>query len=255
MPASDGEGSDRCLLKQDLIWSQLQEHAPWRFVLGAADIRKGYGAWIHLYTAAAYTVHGSGSSSYLTPKGASDPRWTCSEYWADHVFEGDRHRAASELARCVREQAAGDADYGLPAAFIQGVRSAWKEAGIACVESDRAPAAVSSSANSGSAEPAGLGASIRGVAGCKPADGVNNQLLNLIRDVFEQTGQSRLFSCELIEALKQSQAAGTEHLTSQLLASTLARYGIAPYAFRREAQNRRGYDRAAFVDAWARYLP
>ena len=100
-----------------------------------------------------------------------------------------------------------------------------------------------------------MGASIRGVAGCKPADGVNNQLLNLIRDVFEQTGQSRLFSCELIEALKQSQAACTEHLTSQLLASTLARYGIAPYAFRREAQNRRGYDRAAFVDAWARYLP
>ena len=256
MPESDEEGSGRCLLEQDLIWSQLQEHAPWQFVLRVADIRKGgHGAWIHLYTGTVYTVHGSGSSSYLTPEGASVPRWTCAEYWADQVFEGDRHKAASELARCVREQAAGDADYELPEAFIQGVASAWQEAGIACVEADRPSAAAPSSANSGSAEPAGLGASVGSVTGCKPAHEVNTALLTLIRDVFEQTGQSRLFSGELIEALKQSQAAGTEHLTSQLLASTLARYGIAPYAFRRGAQNRRGYDRAAFVDAWARYLP
>jgi len=255
MPESDAEGAGRCLLEQDLIWSQLQEHAPWRLVLRVAGMRKGFGAWRHLYTGAAYTLHGSGSSSYLTPEGASVPRWTCAEYWADQVFEGDRHKAASELARCVREQAAGDADYELPEAFIQGVASAWQEAGIACVEADRPSAAAPSSANSGSAEPAGLGASVGSVTGRKPALEVNIALLTLIRDVFEQTGQSRLFSGELVDALKQSQAAGTEHLTSQLLASTLARYGIAPYAFRRGAQNRRGYDRTAFVDAWARYLP
>ncbi len=123
MPESDAEGTGRCLLEQDLIWSQLQEHAPWRLVLRVAGMRKGFGAWRHLYTGAAYTLHGSGSSSYLTPEGASVPRWTCAEYWADQVFEGDRHKAASELARCVREQAAGDADYELPEAFIQGVAS------------------------------------------------------------------------------------------------------------------------------------
>jgi len=97
MPESDAEDSGRCLLEHDLIWSQLQENAPWRSVLRVADIRKGYGAWIHMYTGAVYTVHGSGSSSYLTPEGASVPRWTCSEYWADQVFEGDRYKAASEV--------------------------------------------------------------------------------------------------------------------------------------------------------------
>lgn len=237
-------GSRPSLTAQDVVWMQMTADPPWNFVLTAAGMTaEDDGLWSQLGSGRQYKLHGRSFASYLARQDGSGPFLGCPQVWTQMVHGGDRDAAAVEFIRYVREQGSGVAEHGLPEPLVTGIIKAWRDAGLIGVDIQ---------ANRVSAT---LVAPDEAPAGSAGADTTDGRLLTLIRDVFEQTGQSRLFSGELIEALKQSQAAGTEHLTSQLLASMLARYGIAPYAFRREAQNRRGYDRAAFVDTWARYLP
>jgi len=248
------------LTAQDVVWMQMTADPPWNFVLTAAGMTaEDDGLWSQLGSGRHYKLHGQSFVSYLARQDGGGPFLGCPQVWTQMVHGGDRDAAAVELIRNVREQGSGVAEHGLPEPLVTGIIKAWRDAGLIGVDIQANPRPVLRKART--EQPPGDGVSATLVVpdeapGESPgADTTDSRLLRSIRDVFEQTGQSRLFSGELMDALKQSQALGTEHLTSQLLASRLARYGIAPYAFRQGAQNRRGYDRAAFVDAWARYLP
>jgi len=239
---------------------QMLSDPPWNFVLTAAGMtEEDDGLWSHRESGCHYRLHGWSFGSHLTRQDQDEPFWWCPEVWTQLVHGGDRDAAAVELIRCVREQGSSVAEHGLPTAFVADIIKAWRDAALIWVDIQTNPVPVLRKPSDEQPPTDGVSATpvvpVEAPAGSAGADTTDSRLLRSIKNVFEQKGQSRLFSGELIEALKQNHTIGAEHLTSQQLASTLARYGIAPYAFRRGTQNRRGYDRAAFVDAWARYLP
>jgi uncharacterized protein DUF3631 len=86
------------------------------------------------------------------------------------------------------------------------------------------------------------------------------QLLADVRDLFGDRGVDRLSSAEIVDALVQREDRPWPEwhgrpLSKRGLARLLGRFGIGPTQLRIGGDKTRGYDRAAFADAWARYLP
>jgi Protein of unknown function (DUF3631) len=78
-------------------------------------------------------------------------------------------------------------------------------------------------------------------------------LLNDIETVFGQHQWPSLFSKEVLAGLRrleESQWAGLDEIK---LAKMLRGYGIEPKQIRRGKKNGRGYEKAAFAEAWRRY--
>jgi putative DNA primase/helicase len=86
------------------------------------------------------------------------------------------------------------------------------------------------------------------------------QLLADVRDLFVERGVDRLASSEIIDALVQREDRPWPEwhgkpLSKRGLARLLGRFGISPTQLRIGGDKTRGYERAAFADVWARYLP
>jgi hypothetical protein len=86
------------------------------------------------------------------------------------------------------------------------------------------------------------------------------RLLRDIRSTFDAESADKLTTGKLLEQLLKHDDAPWRHLNGgQLDANRLARmlkpYGIAPKQFKESGGKARGYLRAHFEDAWARYLP
>ena len=88
------------------------------------------------------------------------------------------------------------------------------------------------------------------------------QLLRDIREVFDETGTSEMFSDTIIEELiKKEESPWGEYkqgkpLTKNTLARLLRPFGVRPSGTLRVGDRTgKGYQRAAFEDAWSRYLP
>jgi hypothetical protein len=86
------------------------------------------------------------------------------------------------------------------------------------------------------------------------------RLLRDVRGVFDEKGADRLATGELLEALCAMEEApwGSlrgEALDARGLARLLKPYGIKPEKLRDGDRTLRGYRRATFDDAWARYVP
>ena len=92
---------------------------------------------------------------------------------------------------------------------------------------------------------------------------VNNGVLLLgdIRQAFDETGQTRLKSSDLLgrlnaEDIRPWQTINRGNpLTARQLAETLSRYRIAPHDIRFGERTFKGYELADFEDAFLRYLP
>lgn len=87
-------------------------------------------------------------------------------------------------------------------------------------------------------------------------------LLADIREVFEQAGQDKLFTEKILRdlAAREDRPWGDwrstgRAITAQTLAGLLKPYGIRPRDIRIGADNKKGYHRSRFEDAWARYAP
>jgi hypothetical protein len=81
-----------------------------------------------------------------------------------------------------------------------------------------------------------------------------------IRSTFDAAGADKLTTGKLLEQLLKHDDAPWRYLNGgQLDANRLARllkpYGIVPTQFKESGGKARGYLRAHFEDAWARYLP
>ena len=81
-----------------------------------------------------------------------------------------------------------------------------------------------------------------------------------IRSAFDAVDTDELTTDKLLEHLLKYDEAPWRHLNGgQLDANRLARmlksYGVAPKQFKESGEKVRGYLRADFEDAWARYLP
>ena len=94
------------------------------------------------------------------------------------------------------------------------------------------------------------------------SEDTGNSLLSDIRDIFEQEECDKISSADLIEALiKDSEAGWSAYnrgkpLTPRQVAKLLKPYGIIPKTVRvSQFDTPKGYDRAQFEDAFARYLP
>jgi putative DNA primase/helicase len=95
------------------------------------------------------------------------------------------------------------------------------------------------------------------------ADTIGTALLKDIRAAFKQKGEpEKLSSAELCQALADDEASpwaafgrSGKPITPPAMARLLKRFKIAPKVLRNGAQVWRGYERGAFADAWARYLP
>ena len=86
-------------------------------------------------------------------------------------------------------------------------------------------------------------------------------LLTDIRTVFEEGGQTRLWTQELIAALAAIEDKpwcdwrGGKPISTHNLARLLKPYGVKPKQIKKGYQNRRGFELTDFDDAFARYLP
>jgi hypothetical protein len=92
------------------------------------------------------------------------------------------------------------------------------------------------------------------------AESVGVRLLRDIRSTFDAEGADKVTTGRLLEQLLKHDESSWRHLNGgQLDANRLARllkpYGIAPKQFKESGGKARGYLRAHFEDAWARYLP
>ncbi len=90
------------------------------------------------------------------------------------------------------------------------------------------------------------------------SDGV--RLLADIRDIFERRAVDPITSATLVDDLHEIEEAPWSEwygkpISARGVAKILARYDIAPKPFRFGEQTLRGYKRASFEDAWARFLP
>lgn len=85
-------------------------------------------------------------------------------------------------------------------------------------------------------------------------------LLRDVRSIFEQTGENRFVTDQLLTNLKEIEEGPWavirkgEPIDSRRLAGLLRKYGIAPKPQRDGGQVFKGYSRAQFEDAWSRYL-
>ncbi|OGO51921.1 MAG: hypothetical protein A2148_04545 [Chloroflexi bacterium RBG_16_68_14] len=91
-------------------------------------------------------------------------------------------------------------------------------------------------------------------------DSLGVRLLADVRCIFEERGAERLSSAELVAALVAVEEAPwgdlkAKPLDERKLARLLKPYGIRPHTVRIEDKTPKGYQRAAFEDAWSRYLP
>jgi putative DNA primase/helicase len=87
------------------------------------------------------------------------------------------------------------------------------------------------------------------------------RLLRDLKAIFDQRGAAKLASAELCDRLADDEAGpwaefgrAGKPITAPALARLLKPFGVAPKTMRHDAQTWKGYDRAAFEDAWARYL-
>jgi hypothetical protein len=91
--------------------------------------------------------------------------------------------------------------------------------------------------------------------------GDKERLLADIRQVFEESGQEKMFSAHLAKALTEIEGSpwaewkGPKGFTPTALAYQLAPFQIWSRSTRIGGESKKGYHRAAFADAWARYLP
>ena len=84
-------------------------------------------------------------------------------------------------------------------------------------------------------------------------------LLAAIRQIFTQSGATRIFSKQLMEALRTLPVGryaklGTPHAALIWLARELRRFGVNARVLRIGTQCAKGYDLADFTDAFARFL-
>ena len=91
---------------------------------------------------------------------------------------------------------------------------------------------------------------------------IGSQLLTNIKAIFKQEALSYMLSAELISKLNDIEESpwgnwgkGSNGMNAKHLANLLKPYGIKPYAYRVGEKTLRGYSKALFVDAWARYVP
>jgi putative DNA primase/helicase len=80
-------------------------------------------------------------------------------------------------------------------------------------------------------------------------------LLGDIRDIFDALRLDRIASATLVDHLIQLEHRPWGSLNQHVLAHMLAPFGIAPRVMRIGRQPHRGYERAWFADAFARYAP
>lgn len=88
------------------------------------------------------------------------------------------------------------------------------------------------------------------------------QLLGDVRELFEASGEERLFTDELIRGLAAREdrpwrewRQTRQWISPVGIARLLSRFGIKPRQFRRGAANRKGYVRGELEDSFRRYLP
>jgi uncharacterized protein DUF3631 len=92
------------------------------------------------------------------------------------------------------------------------------------------------------------------------AESLGVRLLRDIRSTFDAEGADKLTTGKLLEQLLKHDDAPWQYLNggplgANRLARMLKPYGIAPKQFKESGGKARGYLRAHFEDAWARYLP
>lgn len=103
------------------------------------------------------------------------------------------------------------------------------------------------------------------------SESIGVQLLGAIRAVFDETGAERLLTIDLLRALveretepwpgwwgrdvDQAKDGEVPRKPAMELARYLKPFEVQPIPMRTESQRGRGYERAAFADAFARYLP
>lgn len=80
-------------------------------------------------------------------------------------------------------------------------------------------------------------------------------LLAAIQAEFKESGNDHFFSQDLRDRLRERDTDKFGGLTMKGLAYQLRSFRIKPKQFRADGQNRRGYELAAFEDAFARYVP
>jgi Protein of unknown function (DUF3631)/Toprim-like len=107
------------------------------------------------------------------------------------------------------------------------------------------------------AERAALSLSARDVS---EDDSLGVKLLGDVRTVLSSTYEQRISTETLIEKLALIEESPWrdwygKHVTPRKVAQILKPYGIKPKTFRFEERIANGYERAAFVEAWDRYLP
>src|SRR5262249_6698815 len=106
---------------------------------------------------------------------------------------------------------------------------------------------------------------------CPDSESIGVQLLGAIRAVFDETGAERLFTIDLLRALveretelwpgwwgrdvDQAKDGEVPRKPAMELARYLKPFEVQPTQIRIEQERGRGYERAAFADAFARYLP
>ena len=93
----------------------------------------------------------------------------------------------------------------------------------------------------------------------KPSDGPDLILLADIRQIFTQSGATRISSKQLLEALRTGPAGryaklGSPYSALSWLARGLQPFGIKSRVMRIGTQCAKGYDLADFTDAFARFL-
>lgn len=97
-------------------------------------------------------------------------------------------------------------------------------------------------------------AAVAAVAGSPQADHRDTILLAAIKTVFDDSGESKIYTSDLLRKLKEQDTLSLPSLKANKLESILSRYGIRPSPFRQGERTGRGYQRSDFEDAWARYL-
>src|ERR1035437_9424895 len=94
----------------------------------------------------------------------------------------------------------------------------------------------------------------------KTDQSVKTNLLRDIRTIFAAQSVERTSSAGLVTELKKleghlwSEWRGNQSITQNAIARLLADFDIAPKEMRINGKNLRGYGRAQFADAFARYL-
>jgi hypothetical protein len=96
---------------------------------------------------------------------------------------------------------------------------------------------------------------------CGDNDTIGSKLLADIRDIFEVRSVDRIFSKDLIEALKEltespwSDWNNGKGLTTNGLSRLLKPFGVQPKTVRIDADRYKGYTLKSFQDAFNRYIP